>query len=72
MKNDDEYRVGDLVVITGKLDSRIRDQKQEELTIGTLEQILVDGQVSVILDNGNIWVGQSREIAPVGEQSDSA
>lgn len=68
MHDTDDYTVGQLVVVTGKLDSRVRDQEQDDLVIGTLDQILVDGQVSVLLENGNIWVGPVREIAPLEEQ----
>jgi hypothetical protein len=59
---------GDIVIIVGKLDSRIREKNQSELVYGTLEAYLVDGQVSVILENNDIWVGNQRDIIASEEQ----
>ena len=59
---------GDLVIIVGKLDSRIREKDQQSLVYGTIEQFLIDGQVSVILENNDIWVGHKRDVILAGEQ----
>ena len=50
---------GDLVVVLGKLDERIRN-KESGLIVGTLEQIMCDGQLSILLPGGDIWVGSSK------------
>jgi hypothetical protein len=59
---------GDLVIIVGKLDTRIRDKDQEQLVYGTVDQLLIDGQVSVILENNDIWVGHRRDLILPEEQ----
>jgi hypothetical protein len=59
---------GDLVIIVGKLDSRIREKDQGALVYGTVDQLLIDGQVSVILENNDIWVGPKRDVILAEEQ----
>lgn len=61
-------KVGDLVVVLGGFDNRVRDHKQETLVIGTLEQLLIENQASVILENNDIWVGEMRHLAKAKEQ----
>jgi hypothetical protein len=62
--------LGDVVMILGELDKRIRDKVQDGLLLGTLEQFLVDDQVSVILPDGDLWVGNKRDIA-IYEEDDA-
>ena len=57
---------GSLVVVLGKLDQRIYEQK-DELVVGTL-WILDGDTAAVILSNGNLWKGSRREVAPAKEQ----
>lgn len=55
-------KVGDVVMVVGKLDKRIRDKQVDGPVYGTVDQILTDGQVSVILEDNDIWVGLLREV----------
>lgn len=55
-------KVGDVVMVVGKLDKRIRDKQVDGPVYGTVDQILADGQVSVILEDNDIWVGLLREV----------
>lgn len=57
--------LGTLLMILVKLDNRIKDIDKEQLVIGTLDQILCDNQVSVLLENGDIWVGDKKFIKEV-------
>lgn len=59
---------GDLVVVFGKLDGRIREKSTEELTIGTLYSFLTDERVCVIIADNELWVGKKRDIALATEQ----
>lgn len=59
--------LGDVVIVLGDLDKRIRDKRKEGLVLGTLEQFIGNDQVSVILEDMDIWVGLRREIAPYKE-----
>lgn len=61
-------KTGDLVVVLGKIDQRIRESTASGLVIGTLDQFLCDDQVSVILENNDIWVGSKREIVLAQDQ----
>jgi hypothetical protein len=63
-----EFKEGDIVVVLGKLDAKVREHKQDSLTIGTLEQFLVGSQVSVLLPDGTIWVGLESLIRHESEQ----
>ena len=63
-----KFKVGDEVVVTGKLDNRVRDKLPTGLIKGTIDAFLVEDQVSVILENMDLWVGKIREIAPLEEQ----
>lgn len=59
---------GDIVIILGKLDTKVREKNREEFIYGTVDQFLVDGQVSVILENNDIWVGPRRDVVLKGDQ----
>lgn len=61
-------KLGSIVKIRGKLDSRVRD-KGKDAVYGTLDAFLCDGQVSVILENGDIYVGDKREVEEYKEAS---
>lgn len=54
---------GDLVIVLGKLDDRVRINSTENLTIGTVSTITKD-EISVLLINGDIWHGLKRETVP--------
>jgi hypothetical protein len=63
------YNLGDIVMIVGKMDNRVRDKSENgEAVIGTIEQFLFEQQVSVILPNGDLWVGPIREIVLLDDQ----
>lgn len=54
-------KVGDVVMVLGKLDNKAREKKADGPVRGTVDQILSDGQVCVILEDNDIWVGLLRE-----------
>lgn len=56
----DVIQEGDVVIVTGKLDDRIKDPDASQ-AIGTVVQV-GSGQVWVLLSNGNLWIGQLREV----------
>lgn len=63
---------GDLVIVLGKLDDRVRTNSTEELTIGTIATI-ANTEVSVLLTNGDLWHGLKREVVLyAANQSDPA
>jgi transketolase N-terminal domain/subunit len=51
---------GSVVIVVGKLDQRIRENT-EEIVVGTIISIK-NGKVSVVLSDGNIWVGNDWEV----------
>jgi hypothetical protein len=55
-------KVGDVVMVLGKQDKRIRDKNTDGPVYGTVDQILSDGQVCVLMGDGEIWVGLLREV----------
>lgn len=61
-------KVGDIVVVLGAQDSRVRDKQKEGLVIGCIDQLLCDDQVSVLLDGGDIWTGQLKQVVLASEQ----
>lgn len=61
-------REGDLVIVVGKIDTRVRDAISSDLIVGTVEQLLYEHQVSVILQNGDLWVGPVRDVVLKSEQ----
>lgn len=64
-----KYNLGDVVMIVGRIDNRIRERTQNGIVSGTIEQFLVDQQVSVILPDNEIWVGMMHEIVLLDEQT---
>ncbi len=61
-------KIGDIVVVLGKMDERIREKTKDGLIKGTLFQILYDNQVCVILENNDLWVGSIRDVILANEQ----
>jgi len=61
---------GDIVIVLGKRDTKVRDKNKEELAIGTLVGFVCDDQAYVLLPDGEIWIGLKREIQ-VYEKEDS-
>jgi hypothetical protein len=63
---------GDLVVITGKLDTRVRQKQQSEgeLFFGTLICLDPQKMAWVLLPDGDIWRGPIREICLAQEQTE--
>jgi hypothetical protein len=59
---------GDVVVIFGELDKRVRDKNTGSLVLGTLFYFLTDNRVCVIIDDNELWIGERREIALATEQ----
>ena len=59
---------GSLVVILGGWDTRLRAHDDSVLTIGTVDQILCDGQVMVLLDGGDLWTGSVKMVVLAEEQ----
>lgn len=55
-------------MVLGKIDDRIREKNKNELVKGTLYQFMCDDQVSVILENNDIWVGNKRDITLAKDQ----
>lgn len=64
-----KYNLGDVVMIVGRIDNRIRERTQNGIVAGTIEQFLIDQQVSVILPDNEIWVGMMHEIVLLDEQT---
>jgi hypothetical protein len=61
-------REGDLVIIVGKIDTRVRSADRGDIIVGTVEQLLTESQVSVILENGDLWVGTARDVVLKSDQ----
>lgn len=61
---------GQLVVIFGKIDDRIREYDQEELVFGTYIGKTFDNRVVVLLEDGILYSGAMNTIAPAEEQSE--
>lgn len=59
---------GDVVVVTGKLDTRVRDQTTNELIMGTVVCVDKDSNVWVLLPSGDFWRGPKREVCLAEEQ----
>lgn len=57
---------GDVVMVAGKLDDKIRNN-EEENRIGTVIQKTHD-YVLVLLKNGDIWKGPEHHVFPIEEQ----
>jgi fructosamine-3-kinase len=63
-----KLKEGDVVIVVGKIDTRVRDAISSDLIVGTIEQLLVEHQVSVILENGDLWIGPDRDVILKSEQ----
>ena len=61
-------KLGDLVIVVGVLDKRIREKQANGLVKGTLFQFLCDEQVCVILEDMDLFVGLKRDIRELKEQ----
>lgn len=61
---------GDIVIILGKLDTKVREKSREKFIYGTIEQILTDDRISVILENNDLWVGYIYEVVLKGTQDE--
>ena len=58
---------GDLVMVVGKLDSRVREEADAQNRLGTV--IHVDGnEVHVLLPDLTIWKGPRRDVVMQEEQ----
>lgn len=62
------FNLGDVVMVLGKMDTRVREKDRAQIVAGTIDQFLIDQQVSVLLENGDIWVGSLRDIALLKDQ----
>ena len=60
-------REGDVVMVAGKLDDRVRDNNTSP-RVGTIVSIS-ETEAQVLLENGDIWRGSLREVFPIEEQS---
>jgi hypothetical protein len=56
-------REGDIVVVFGTLDKRVRERNSNQLILGTLYYFLTENRVCVIIDDNELWIGERREIA---------
>lgn len=61
---------GDLVIVIGKLDNKIREKNYDKLICGTFwcHVRLENGDVAVLLENGDIYVGLRRDVILKSEQ----
>lgn len=61
---------GDLVIIIGKLDEKIRKKSYDELICGTYwcSVRLENADVAVLLENGDIYTGLKRDVILKAEQ----
>jgi hypothetical protein len=61
---------GDLVIIIGKLDDKIRQRSYDNLICGTYWGAvrLENADVAVLLENGDIYVGLRRDVILKSEQ----
>ena len=61
---------GDLVIIVGKLDEKIREKNYDDLICGTFwcNVRMENADVAVLLENGDIYVGFRRDVILKSEQ----
>lgn len=52
---------GDVVMVVGNLDDRIRDNSASDIRIGTVVWINKE-EVLVLLANGDLWKGPRRDV----------
>ena len=67
-KKGSNLNEGDIVVVFGQLDKRVRERNSDKLVIGTLYYFLTENRVCVIIDDNELWIGERREIALAAEQ----
>lgn len=65
---ENNLREGDIVVVFGALDKRVRERNPDKLIVGTLYSFLTENRVCVIIDDNELWVGERREIGLATEQ----
>lgn len=59
---------GDVVLILGHLDDRVRNKTPNESRLGTVIHVSNE-EVSVLLPNGDIWKGNRRDVVLNSEQN---
>ena len=59
-------REGDVVLVVGNLDDRIRNKDLNEPRSGTVVGFTSEN-VIVLLSNGDLWVGPKREVVADGQ-----
>jgi hypothetical protein len=67
-KKGSNLNEGDIVVVFGQLDKRVRERNSDKLVMGTLYYFLTENRVCVIIDDNELWIGERREIALAAEQ----
>ena len=60
-------REGDVVMVVGNLDARVRDN---DIRMGTIVSLDRD-EVIVLLTNGDLWRGPKRDVILQNEQDES-
>jgi hypothetical protein len=68
IKKGSNLNEGDIVVVFGQLDKRVRERNSDKLVMGTLYYFLTENRVCVIIDDNELWIGERREIALAAEQ----
>lgn len=65
-----KFKEGEVVVVLGKIDSRVREHVSTGIVKGTVYCILrMEGfEIAVVLESGDIWIGLERELAKVKDQ----
>ena len=61
---------GDIVMVVGNLDNRVRNNTETAIRVGTVVSITKD-DVQVLLPNGDLWKGPKREVVLQSEQESS-
>lgn len=59
--------IGDVVIVLGGFDERVRQKEKGELVFGTIFFLYKD-QASVILQNNDIWEGDIKMVRLADEQ----
>ena len=58
---------GDVVMVVGNLDNRVRNNEETATRIGTIVWVTKD-DFEVLLPNGDLWKGPKREVVLYSEQ----
>lgn len=58
---------GDVVVVVGKLDERIREADTSKIVCGTIV-LRANKRVWVLLEDGNFWIGPDHEVVRYEDQ----